>query len=115
MDIELLRELCLRLAAVTEAIKWEEHLVFSVGGKMFCIAGTNDPFDFSVKVPAEVFEELCAQPGVVPAPYLARARWVQFTKPAQLFKKEAEQLVAGSYALVVAKLTRRQKTELGLV
>ena len=38
MDIEKLRAICKALPAVTEDIKWEHDLVFSIGGKMFCVA-----------------------------------------------------------------------------
>jgi predicted DNA-binding protein (MmcQ/YjbR family) len=36
MNIEELREFCIRLPAVTEDIKWGDNLVLSVGNKMFC-------------------------------------------------------------------------------
>ena len=37
MNIEELRELCLGFPKVTEDIKWVDNLVFSLGGKMFCL------------------------------------------------------------------------------
>ena len=51
----------------------------SVGGKMFCVflleAGRAATCSF--KVDDERFLELTGVPGVIPAPYLARAKWVQ--------------------------------------
>jgi predicted DNA-binding protein (MmcQ/YjbR family) len=38
VNIEDLRDFCLTLNAATEDIKWGNNLVFSVGGKMFCLA-----------------------------------------------------------------------------
>jgi predicted DNA-binding protein (MmcQ/YjbR family) len=76
MNIELLRTYCLSLPAVTEAIKWDNDLVFSVGGKMFCVAALDAPFKCSFKVSDEEFEELSVLEGFQPAPYMARAKWV---------------------------------------
>ena len=45
--IDKLRKYCLSLPAVTEDVKWENNLVFSVGGKMFCMAALEQPLHFS--------------------------------------------------------------------
>lgn len=114
MDIEQLRLFCLGLPAVTEDVKWEADLCFSVGGKMFCVAGLEAPFKASLKVPDEAFETLTQQPGIVPAPYLARAKWVQVSEAARLNKKEWEDLITQSYQLIKVKLTKKTQKELGL-
>lgn len=59
---------------MTEDVKWEEDLVFSVGVKMF--AATNlEPCDvkLSLKATPAAFAELVERPGIIPAPYLARS------------------------------------------
>ena len=69
-----LRKLVAKWPGVTEDIKWGADLVFSVGGKMFAVTGT-DPKQsggISFKVPDERFLELTDRKGIVPAPYLAR-------------------------------------------
>ena len=114
MDIELLRNICLQHPAVTDEEKWGADLVFSVGGKMFCVADPEGATAFSVKVPPDAFEEYCARPGIIPAPYLARAGWVKFLDPHMLTKGELQGLIGESYRLVAAKLTKKQKAELGL-
>ena len=48
-------------------------------------------------------------PGVVPAPYLARAHWVQVTDARALTDAQARELVTRSHALVHARLTRRDR------
>ena len=54
------------------------------------------------------------RPGLVPAPYLARAKWVQLTSLAALGDAELKALLARSHALVCAKLTRADRVRLGL-
>lgn len=114
MNTETLRNLCLQLPAVKEEMKWEADLVFTVGGKMFCVTSFEEPFKASFKVPDDLFEELCNREGFVPAPYLARAKWVMVSNAAGLTKTEWESSIQKSYELVKAKLTKKQIRELGL-
>jgi predicted DNA-binding protein (MmcQ/YjbR family) len=114
MDIDQLRALCTGLPAVTEDVKWDNNLVFSVGEKMFCMASLEPPFTCSFKVPDEEFEELSAREGFIPAPYMARAKWVQVTSPTRLHNREWEARIRQSYELVKAKLTKKARTELGI-
>jgi len=114
MEIDWLRKFCLSLPAAIEDIKWGNDLVFSVGDKMFCVASLDIPFRCSFKVSDEEFEELSNTEGFMPAPYMARAKWVLVTNPSKLNKKEWEQYVKQSYELIKAKLTKKQKRELNL-
>lgn len=114
MDIEFIRKNCTTLKAVTEDIKWGNDLVFSVGGKMFCVVGLEPPFGCSFKVPDEEFEEISGRPGFMPAPYMARAKWVKVNSAETLNSGEWKRSIQRSYELVKAKLTKKQKLELGL-
>ena len=114
MNNDQLREFCLGLPAVTEDIKWDNDLCFCVGGKMFCISSLEPPYKVTFKVPAEAFEEMCNQPGILPAPYLARAQWIMVSSSSQFSKKEWEEHLTTSYNLIKAKLTKKQRTELGI-
>lgn len=114
MDIEFLRKFCLSLPATTEDVKWDNDLVFSVGGRMFCVASLDAPFKCSFKVEDEVFEELSNKDGFMPAPYMARAKWVLVRNPSKLNKKEWQQYIRQSYELVKTKLTKKQRIELGI-
>jgi predicted DNA-binding protein (MmcQ/YjbR family) len=113
MDIDQLRSYCLSFPGVTEDVKWGNDLVFSVGGKMFCVAGLETPLKFSFKIKDDDFEEISNSEGFMPAPYMARAKWVLVTQ-AKLNKKAYEQYVGQSYELVKAKLTKKVRTELGI-
>jgi predicted DNA-binding protein (MmcQ/YjbR family) len=115
MEIETLRKYCLSLPGVTEDIKWEVHLTFCVCGKMFCLADLEDGFGVGFKAEEESFEELVQRNGVIPAPHLARAKWVKVVEPLALNKNEWKELIRKSYDLISAKLTKKQKTELGLI
>lgn len=114
MDVDFLRKICLSLPAVTEDVKWE-NLVFLVGEKMFCMMPLEQPFRCSFKVSDEEFEEISSSDGFMPAPYLARAKWVLVTEPSKLNKKDWERYIKQSYELVKAKLTKKKKQQLNLI
>ena len=112
MTIDLLREFCLSLPAATEDIKWGNDLVFSVGGKMFCVTSLDPPIKFSFKVQDDEFEEFSMQDGFIPAPYMARAKWVLATDTNKLSKKIWQDYIYSSYEMV--KLTKKLRMELGI-
>lgn len=114
-DLETIQSICLSFKAATEDIKWENDLVFSIGGKMFCVSSLKAPYRCSFKVKDEEFEELCQLPQFSPAPYMARAKWVAVTDWSRLNQKEWQLYLKQSYKLVKAKLTKKQKAELGLI
>jgi predicted DNA-binding protein (MmcQ/YjbR family) len=114
IDTDFIRNICLQLPAVTEDVKWDNDLVFSVGGKMFCVVALQPPFKSSFKVPDDIFESLIDLDGFVPAPYLARAKWVCINNPHTINKNEWEKSITQSYELVKAKLPLKTRKELGL-
>lgn len=111
MTLESLRAFCRTLPDTTEDIKWGQDLVFSVGGKMFCVVNTEPPHQMSFKTTPEDFAELVERPGMRPAPYLARAMWVQEERLGDTLERpELERLLRQAYELVRAKLPKRQRT-----
>lgn len=116
MNFECARTFCARLPAVTQDIKWGNDLCFWVGGKMFAVTllGRGKASGFSFKVDDHRWLELTVRPGIVPAPYLARAKWIQVKQADALGDAEARDLLARSHALVATKLTRKAQRELGL-
>ena len=108
-----LRKLANTLPAATEQIQWGDDRVFKIGGKMFACSGLEQDSKYSFKVDDERFLELTDQPGIIPAPYLARAKWVQIDPAAcELTKRDIEALVRRSYELVLAKLPKKTQREL---
>lgn len=80
---------------------------------MFAVTNKDAPAQgFSFKVDDERFLELTDRPGIIPAPYLARAKWVYVTLDAQLSDDELAALLRRSHELVFAKLTRKLQREI---
>ena len=117
MTLERFRELCLKQPGATEQIQWGADAVFKVGGKMFAVACTDttepNAKACSFKVDDEAFAELCERDGVVPAPYLARAKWVALDDWRALGDREIAELIGRSYAIVRAGLTKKAQAALG--
>jgi len=108
-----LRKLCLSFPGATEQIQWGADLVFKVGGKMFCVACTEvAPNVASFKCDDETFAELCEREGVIPAPYLARAKWVALEQWDSIDDRELAGLVERSYTLVRDKLPKKAQSAL---
>ena len=108
MTVESIRRWCLALPGVTEDIKWDDDLVFSVGGKMFCVAMLGPPHRLSFKCEDETFAELVEREGIIPAPYLARAKWVSLEAlDGAMEWRELEGRLRRSYELVKASLTKK--------
>lgn len=115
MNLEQIRALATSFPAVTEGIKWEDHLCFMVGEKMFLITGFEPDATVSMKASDEDFEELILRPGIIPAPYMARNKWVQVQERGALSPKEWEHYIRKSYELIGSKLTKKLQKELGLL
>jgi predicted DNA-binding protein (MmcQ/YjbR family) len=108
MGVDWVRELCLSFPHATEQVTWGDDLTFRVGGKIFAVA---------VLVPASVwltfkaspenFADLTERPGIIPAPYLARAKWVALETKEALSQAELSPLLYQSYQLVFAKLPKK--------
>ena len=110
MNIEQLRELCLSFPGVTEQIQWGDDLLFKVGGKMFAVTRLEPAKVWlSLKANPEHFAELTERPGIIPAPYLARAKWIALESPDAVPNAELSQLLRESYELVLAKLPRKMR------
>jgi predicted DNA-binding protein (MmcQ/YjbR family) len=112
MDIEQLRAFCKTLPHTTEDVKWGNDLCFLIGGKMYCVTGLTPPFKLSFKVRDDEFDEAASSPGFIPAPYLARYKWVLLEEPQRLKNKEIEHYVRQSYELIKGKLPKKMLKEL---
>jgi predicted DNA-binding protein (MmcQ/YjbR family) len=113
MDLDWLRRFCLALPHTTEQVQWEDALVFKVGGRMYAVARLEpSPVWLSFKCTTEEFAELVERPGIVPAPYLARAHWIGLDSAEALSRLEIESLLRRSYELVFSRLPRRTRASL---
>jgi predicted DNA-binding protein (MmcQ/YjbR family) len=109
--IEVIRRMCRALPGSTEDVKWGADLVFSVGGKMFTVVCLDPPHTVAFKCTPDAFAELVERDGIIPAPYLARAMWVQERAADVLERRELQELIKASYELVVAGLPKSKRPE----
>ncbi|HEY8716389.1 MAG TPA: MmcQ/YjbR family DNA-binding protein [Candidatus Acidoferrum sp.] len=110
MDASWVRDVCLSFPSVTEHVIWGSDLTFKVGGKMFAHTVLEPARVWlSFKTAPEKFFELTERAGIVPAPYLARAKWVALETRGALAAEELAALLRESYEMVVAKLPKKTR------
>ena len=116
MDIDWVREYCLALSHTTEKVQWGDDLVFKIGEKMYAVVAL-EPGDhwLAFKCSPEEFSALVERPGIVPAPYLARAQWVALETCDALPPDEIKRLLSEAYSLIFTKLSKRLQARLSAV
>ena len=113
MNIDWIRNLCLSFPQTTEQIQWGDDLVFKVAGKIHAVTVLKPAkIWLCFKVSPEKFAELTERPGIIPAPYLARAKWIALETKDALPSHELTQLLRESYDMVVAKLSKKTREAL---
>jgi predicted DNA-binding protein (MmcQ/YjbR family) len=113
MNTDWVRELCLSFPQTTEHIQWGEVLVFKVAGKIHALTALQPSKTWlTFKASPENFVELTERPGIIPAPYLAHAKWVALETKDALPLDELASLLRESYDMVVAKLPKKTREAL---
>ena len=116
ITIEDLQRSCMALPGTTEDIKWEHHLCFNIGGKMYLITSPDEtPSTASFKVTEEEFDTLIARDGFAPTSYLARYKWVRVDDINRLTIAQWKYYIGESYRLVASKLPLKVKKSLGII
>ena len=103
------------LPHATEQVQWVRDLVFKIGGKMFCVVNLEPQREevlMSFKVTDEEFVTLQETEGIIPAPYMAKNKWVGFENLNVLPADEMKRLLKQSYELVFARLPKKIQAEL---
>lgn len=118
MTREEFNRFCAGLRATTHVVQWGGSDVWKVGGKVFALCGWGEEGQdaFTFKVSDLAYEVLTDMPGLRPAPYLASRglKWVQQYGAPGLPDGELQAHFIASYDMVVAKLTKKKRAELGL-
>lgn len=117
MTYQTFNKFCQAFKASTYVMQWGGSHVWKVGGKVYAIGGWDQERPaYTFKVTALEFEILRNQPGLRPAPYLASRgmTWIQHYDKPGLNDKELKEYIRESYELVVDKLTKKVRQELGL-
>jgi len=109
-DIDWIREFCLSLPGVREDMPWDDDLCFKIRGKIFAgLALSDGRFPrVTLKCDADKFHELLEIPGISPAPYVGRYKWIQVAHSDLLPARELEQLIRRSYEMVAAKPSKKK-------
>jgi predicted DNA-binding protein (MmcQ/YjbR family) len=112
MTNDAIRTHCLSLPHTTEVVQWGDHLLFKVGGKMFCII-TLDGHECSFKCDPERYAELVELADVAPASHnMWKYHWVTTATLTPLPDSLFRNLLTESYRLVRAALPKRIQAEL---
>lgn len=109
---------CKSLPHSTHVVQWGNSDVWKIGGKVYAVCGWSDGDSaVSFKVSDLAFEVLSDMPGIRPAPYLASRgmKWVQVYADPGLPDDELKAHLKASYDMIVAKLTKKLRSELGLI
>lgn len=108
---------CAALPASTNVVQWGNASVWKVGGKIFAISsswGSEGEQRVNFKCSDMAYSMLIQEDGIVPAPYLARAKWVRVEDPDALSKEDCCAYIKAAHAIITAKLTRKQRQDLAL-
>lgn len=113
---QAIRDHLAALPAVTLSVQWGDSHVFKVGGRMFAVmrAPQDKQQSISFKASDDSFTILTMDEGIIPAPYLQRAKWVQLDRLTRLPAKDLKAYLVRAHAIVAAGLTKKAKAELGL-
>ncbi len=111
-----IEKFCLSLRGATLTVQWGEERVYKVGGKMFAmLSGKNDkPHHLFFKAGETSFHILTQLKHIIPAPYLARAKWVYLERLDALNAKELKAYLERAHTLIAARLPRKKRAELGI-
>jgi predicted DNA-binding protein (MmcQ/YjbR family) len=113
MDRQGVGKVCLALPATTLDHPFgDDHDVYKVGGKMFCMVGGGGSISF--KVSDIAYEVLTESGHARPAPYLARNRWVNLAQIDDWADDELAGHLAIAHDIVAGKLTKKVRAALGL-
>ena len=118
MTLDDYNSLCASLPQTTHVVQWGGAHVWKVGGKVFAIGGWNDGEQLFVtfKCSEMAYDILKDQPGCRPAPYLASRgmKWIQRQTSQSMDDAALKDYLGESHRLVVLKLTKQTRKELGL-
>jgi predicted DNA-binding protein (MmcQ/YjbR family) len=108
---------CRSLPAVSHVVQWGGASVRKVGGKIFAICsnwGDGDHPKISFKCSDMSYAVLRERDGIIPAPYLARAQWVQIEYPTAMSSADIKLYIQEAHRIITGKLSRAKRRELGL-
>ena len=119
MDVAAVKAFCGGLPAAASKLVGPPGniLVYSVDKRSFAYFKTSEPecWRFSFRVAPERFLELTGVPGIKPARYMGRYRWVTVVDVRTVPADYLQELVAWSHVKAVSGLSKRRQQEIALV
>jgi len=115
MDIESLREYCLKKRAAKESFPFgETTIVFKVKGKIFLLAMLGEtPLQFNVKCDPEKIDGLREEyDAVVPGYHMNKRHWNTVIVNGSIPEKKLKEMIDESYQLVVRSLPKKDRVGL---
>ena len=116
MPLESLRRFLLSLPHATVRRQWGDKLVFKIGEwRMFAVCSVDGGTlsRVSCKMEPVEFDELTRRPGILPAPYMQRAKWVALIDSLAMDDAELRHRLQAPHARNLAKFTKKERAELG--
>lgn len=115
MNIEEIREYCISKKGATESFPFDEvTLVFKVMGKMFALTNLDGELSINLKCDPEkaisLREEYSA---IIPGYHMSKIHWNTVMIDGSIKDDFIRNLIDDSYNLIVEKLTKKVKLELG--
>lgn len=118
MNVEELRDYCLRKPGTTEGFPFgEETLVFKIAEKIYLLIGLTNGNRFNVKCDPELAIELRERyPEVIPGYHMNKKLWNTVYMDGSLTRKQLCEMIDHSYEQVVKSLPKKIQAEIaGLV
>jgi len=114
MNIDLIRQHCLKKKGVTESFPFDdETLVFKVMGKMFALTSLTPPLSINLKCDPERGVELREEYAEIkPGYHMNKTHWNTVDLNGTLRTNFVKELIDHSYELVVNSLPKKVKVEL---
>lgn len=114
MNIEDIREYCLKKNSVTESFPFDETtLVFKVKNKMFALTDIESPLSINLKCDPEKAIELRERyPVVKPGYHMNKKLWNTIDIDGSIDDSLIKKWIDDSYKLIVEKLPKKDQTGL---
>ncbi len=115
MDLETIREYCLKKKGVTESLPFnEDSPVYKVVSKIFLIANLIHPISINLKCDPEKAAELREKySAVTPGYHMNKLHWNTILLDNSIPEKLIFEWIDHSYTLAANHLTKKEKAKLG--